>query len=89
MERTILQSVGNILFDPRWKVFNVCISNPGILELADIETKLFNHRLEASNSQLRVRVLKINLIVAVIADKEIGNGQMSDANPCVGSFVSI
>ena len=73
IERTILQSVGNVLFDSGWEIIDVRISKPGIFELADIETELFDHRLEASNSQLHVRILEVDLIDAVIAEKEIRN----------------
>jgi len=38
-----------------------------------VETELFNYRLKAGNSQLRVCILEIGLIVAVIIDKEIEN----------------
>ena len=89
IEGTILQSVGNVLIDSRWEIMDVRISKPGIFELADIETELFNHRLEARNSQLHVRILEADLIRALIADKEIRNRQMSDTNPSIGSFVSI
>ena len=71
METTILQSVGNVLFDSGWEVFDVCISNPGIFELADIKTELFYHRLEACNPQQHTRTFKVDLIDTVIADKEI------------------
>jgi len=73
IEGTILQSVGNVLIDSRWEIMDIRISKPGIFELADIETELFDHRLEASNSHLHVRVLEVDLIGAVIADKEIRN----------------
>ena len=62
-----------MLFDSGWEILDVCIGKPGIFELADIETELFNHRLEASNSKLHVRVLEVDLIGTVIADKEIRN----------------
>jgi hypothetical protein len=73
--RTILQSVGNVLFDPGWEVLDVCISEPGIFEVADIETELLNHRLQAGNPQLHVRVSEADSVVAVtvVADKKIGN----------------
>ena len=60
-----------MLFDSRWEVHDVCIGKPGILELADIETELFNHCLEASNSKLHIHFLEVDLIDAVIADKKI------------------
>ena len=49
----------------------MCIGKPGILKLADIETELFNHCLEASNSKLHIHFLEVDLIDAVIADKKI------------------
>ena len=73
IERTILQSVGNVLFDSGWEIIDVRIRKPRIFELAYIETELFYHRLEASNSQLLVRVVEVYLIGAVVADKEIRN----------------
>ena len=51
IERTMLQRVGDVLFASRWETFDICICEP---ELADIETRFFNHRLEASNAQLHV-----------------------------------
>jgi len=45
----MLQRVENVLYDPGWKIFNICISEPGIFEPADIKTELVNHRLEASD----------------------------------------
>ena len=73
VKRTILQRVGNVLFDSGWEIFNVCVSEPGIFELADVETELFNHRLKASNAQMHVCVSEVDLIIVVIvfADKEI------------------
>jgi len=44
IERTILQSLGNVLLDEGWETFNLCISEPGIFKLADIETELFYQR---------------------------------------------
>ena len=73
MQRTILQGVGDVLFDSGWEILHILISDPGIFELADIETELFDHRLEASNSQLQVCVFEVYLVGTVIADKEIGN----------------
>ena len=73
IERTILQCVGNVLFDTGWEITDVSIRKPRIFELADIETEPFDHRLEASNSQLQVRVVEVHLIGAVVADKEIGD----------------
>jgi hypothetical protein len=45
IERTILQSIGNVLLDSGLEIFNLCIGNPGIFKLADIETELANHCL--------------------------------------------
>ena len=73
METTILQGVGNVLLNSGWEIFNVCISKPGIFELADVETKLRNHCLEASNHQLLVCLSNFHLIAAMIADKEVVN----------------
>ena len=89
METAILQGVRDILFHSGWEISNVCISEPGIFELADIETQLCNHRLEASNSQPHVRDHDVHLVVAVITDKEIVNRQMPDTNPSIGRFISI
>jgi hypothetical protein len=47
IETAVLQSVGDVLFNSRFEIFDVCISEPGIFELADIETQLSDHRLEA------------------------------------------
>ena len=68
---------------------NVGIGEPGVFELADIKAELLNHRLEAGNPQLCMRVLEVDFIVAVIVGKEIGNRQMSETNPSIGPFVSI
>jgi hypothetical protein len=73
IERTILQSVRNVLFDSGCEILNIRIREPGIFESTDIETELFNHRLHASNAQLYVRVSWIDLIGGVTTDKEIGN----------------
>ncbi len=89
IETTILQGVRNVLFHSEWEILNVCISKPGIFEIANVETKLRNHHLEASDPQLYVRVSDIHLIVAAIADKEIVNRQMPDTNPSIGRFISI
>jgi hypothetical protein len=70
MERTILQGVGNILFNAGWEIFNVFIGEPGILELANVETELRNHRVEASNAQLHIRILEVHLVVAAMVDKK-------------------
>ena len=66
METTILQGVRNVLFHSRWEIFNVCISKSGIFEIADVETKLRSHHLEASDPQLHVRVSEVHLMVAAI-----------------------
>jgi len=89
MKRTILQDVGNVLFNSGWEIINVGISEPGILELADIETELRDHYLETSNTQLHICISDVHLIVAAIADKEIVNGQMPDTNPSIGRSISI
>ena len=89
MQTTVLQGVRNIFIDSGWEIFYVCISEPGILELADIETELRDHRLETSNSQLHVRFSDVHLIVAAIAHKEIVNRQMADTNPSIGRSISI
>ena len=54
---------------------NVCIGEPRIFEVADVETKWFNHRLEAGNTELRANISEVDLIgaITVIADKEIRN----------------
>ena len=89
METTILQGIRNVLFHSEWEIDDVCISDPGIVELADIETEVGSHRLEACNSQLQVRVSDVHLIFAAFAEKEIVNGQMPDTNPSIGRFISI
>ena len=89
MEATILQGVRNILFHSGWEILNVCISKPGIFEIADVETELHSHHLEARDSQLHIRVSEVHLIVAAIADKEIVNRQMSNTDPSIGRFISI
>ena len=89
METTILQGVRNVLFHSGWEIFNVCISEPGIVELADIETKLRSHYLETSNAQMHACVSDVHLIVAAITDKEIVNRQVPDTNPSIGRFISI
>jgi len=89
IETTILQGVRNVLFHSGWEILNVCISKTGIFEIANVETKLSSHHLEASDPQPHVRISDIHLAVAVIADKEIENRQMSDTNPSVGLFILI
>ncbi len=89
METAILQGIRNILFHLGWEIINVCISKLGIFEIADVETELRSHHLEASDPQLYVHVLEIHLIVAAVADKEIINQQMPDTNPSIGHFISI
>ena len=73
IERTILPSVGDVLLDSGWEIFNVCISEPGIFELADIEAELLNHRIEASNAHLHVCLLEVDSTLAIISEKEVGN----------------
>jgi len=89
METTILQGVRNVLLHSGWEIPDVCISKPGILELADVEMELCTHHSEAINPQLHVRVSGIHLIGAAIADKEIVNRQMPDTNSSIGRFISI
>ena len=89
METTILQGIRNVLLHPGWEISDVCISEPGIFELADIETELCSHHLEAIHTQLHVRLSDVHLIVAAIADKEIVNRQVPDTNPSIGRFISI
>src|SRR5258706_5900922 len=89
METTILQGVRNVMFHLGWEIFDVCISKPRIFEIADVETKLRSHHLDASDPQLHVCVSEVHLIVAVIADKEIVNQQMPDMSPSIGRFISI
>ena len=72
----MLQGVGNALFHSRWEISNVCIGESGIFEIADIETEPFYrvyHRLEAGDTLLRVRLSQVDLVLAAIAEKEIGN----------------
>ena len=89
MEATILQGVRNILFHSGWEIFNVCISEPRVVELANVETEVGSHRLEACDPQLHVRLPDVHLIAATIAEKEIVNRQMPDTNPSIGRFISI
>ena len=89
METTILQGVRNVLLHSGWEISNVCIGDPGIVELADVKTELGSHHLEACNPQLHVRISDVHLIAAAIAEKEIVNRQMSDTNPSIGRFISI
>ena len=89
MERTILQGVGNVLFNSGWEIFDSCISELGIFELADVETELCDHCIKAGNAQLHVRVSDVHMIVAATADKEIVNRQMPRTNPSIGRLVSI
>ena len=46
---------------------------PGIIKLADVESELFHHHIEAGNTLLCMRLLQVHLIVTVIAEKEIRN----------------
>ena len=89
MQRTILQGVQDILFHSRWEICNIRIGEPGIVELADVETELCGHRLEACNSQLHVCISDVHLIDATFAEKEVVNRQMLDTNPAIGRFISI
>ena len=89
MDTTILQGIRNVLLHSGWEVFDVCISKPGIFEIADVETKLRSHHLEASDPQLHVRVSEVHLVVAAVADKEIVNRQVPDTNPSIGCLISI
>ncbi len=89
VETTILQGIRNVMFHLGWEIFNICISKPGIFEIADVETKLRSHHLEASDPQLHIHVSEVHLIVTAITDKEIVNGQMPDTNPSIDCFISI
>ena len=89
IQTTILQGVRDVLLHSGWEIDNICICKSGIFEIANVETKLRSHHLEASDPQLHVRVSEIHLIVAAIADKEIVNRQMPDTNPSIGRFISI
>src|SRR5258706_9262107 len=89
METTILQGARNVLLHSGWEVSHVCIGEPRIVELADVETELGGHHLEACNPQLYVGVSDVHLIAAAIAEKEIVNQQMPDTNPIIGRFISI
>ena len=89
METTILQSVRNVLFHPECEIFHVFIGEPGIVELADVETEVGGHRLDTPNPQLYVGVSGVHSMAAAIAEKEIRNRQMPDTNPPIGRFISI
>jgi len=73
VETAILQGVGNVLLHSGWEVSNVCIGESGIFEIADIETEPFYHRPEAGDTLLRVCLSQVDLILATIAEEEIGN----------------
>ena len=73
VETAILQGVGNVLFHLGWEVSHVCIGEPGVFEIADIETEPFYHRLEAGDTLLCVCLSQVDLVLAAIAEKEIGN----------------
>ena len=73
VETAILQGIGNVLFRSRWEISNVCIGEPGVFEIADIETEPLYHRLETGDTLLCVRLSQVDLILAVIAEEEIGN----------------
>ena len=73
VETAILQGVGNVLLHSGWEISNLCIGEPGIFEITNIEAEPFHHRLEAGDTLLRVRPSQVDLILATIAEKEIGN----------------
>src|SRR5258706_882064 len=85
----ILQGVRDVLYHSGWEILNICISKPGIFEIANVETKLRSHHLEASDPQLHIRVSEVHLIVATVTDKKIINRQMPDSNPSIGRFISV
>ena len=89
MQTTILQGVRNVFFHSGREIIYVCIGEPGIFELADVETEMSNHRLETGIPQLHVRFSDVHVIVAAIAHKVIVNRQMPDTNPSIGRFISI
>ena len=89
MEAAILQGVRDILFHSGWEMLNICIGEPGIFKVADVETKLHSLHLEAGDPQSPVLVSEVHLIVAVIAEQEIENGQMPHTNSSIGRFISI
>jgi len=91
IEGAILQRDGNVLLDSRLEIANTIVSESGVFKLADIETELLSHDLQASNAQIHVRILEVGSIVAgtVIAGEKIGNGQMPDTNSPIGPFISI
>ena len=89
METTVLQGARNVLFHSGCEISDVCIGEPGIVELTHVEMELGGHRLETCNPQLHVRVSDVHTIAAAIADKEIVNRQMPDTNPSIGRFISI
>ena len=88
METTVLQGIRNVLFHSEWEISDVCISEPGIVEFADVETELGSHHPDACNPQLHVRVSDVHLIFVTFAEKEIVNRQMPDTNPSIGCFIS-
>ena len=73
MKTTILQGIQDVLVHLGWEIFNVCISKAGIFKIADVETKLHSHYVEASDPQLHIHILEVHLIVRVIAGEEIVN----------------
>ena len=90
IERTILQSIGNVLFDSGLEIYNILISPSRVFEVADIEAELINHRLHARNPKFHICRAEVHLIVAgVFGGKEIRNGQMPNANASHGHFISI
>src|SRR5258706_3985324 len=89
METTILQGVRNVLLHSEWEIYDVCSSEPGIFELADVEAEFCSHHSEAINTQLHVRVSYVHSTVAAIADKEILNRQMPDTHPSICCIISV
>jgi len=79
--------VGEVLFHSGWEIFDICISKQGIFKLADIETELFNQRLQASNAQLRMCALEIELTVTAVVDEKTRDRKMLDTNLRIGPFV--
>jgi len=70
IETTIQQGVRNVLFQFGREIYNVCIGQPRIFELADVETEWCSHHSEAINPQLHVCVSDAHLEIAAIADKK-------------------
>ena len=89
MEATVLQGARNILFHSGWEISDIGISEPGIVELADVEAELCCHHPEASNSQLHVRISVVHLTVAAITDEEIVNRRMLETNASIDHLISV